>query len=311
MDKIFYNKSSATSLGWTPEWFNVQYFDDMLTKAIKRWQKNNGLKADGLCGPGTYRRIFTEREDKIHDHMPQIFSNQLIPEQGSKQKHIVHNGNFFEIDWPMVTLWSEHDGFEAKKGTYYDYSGKPDRKPSFFVNHWDACLSSESCHKVLSNRGISVHFLLDNNGHIFQTMDTQHGAWHAGKSTWNHKSIGVEISNAFYTKHQDWYERKGFGSRPVISNAFVHGLKLETHLGFYSIQEQALVALWSAIHRATGIPLQVPTGDNGSLVTTVDSRASRGTFKGFVNHYNLTKRKIDCAGLDLVKIREQAKNKND
>ena len=118
MDKIFYKKSSATSLGWTPEWFNVQYFDDMLTKAIKRWQKNNGLKADGLCGPGTYRRIFTEREDKIHDHMPQIFSNQLIPEQGSKQKHIVHNGNFFEIDWPMVTLWSEHDGFEAKKGTY-------------------------------------------------------------------------------------------------------------------------------------------------------------------------------------------------
>jgi len=193
MDKVFYNKSSADSLGWTPEWFNVEYFDDSLVKAIKRWQNNNGLTADGLCGPGTFRRIFTERENKIHNYMPQIFSNQLINEQGEKQKHIVHNGNFFEIDWPLVRLWSEDWGFEAKKGTYYDYTGKPDRKPTFFVNHWDVCLSSESCHKVLKNRGISVHFLIDNDGTIYQTMDTQHGAWHAGGSKWNHKSIGVEI----------------------------------------------------------------------------------------------------------------------
>ena len=48
MDKVFYNKSSADSLGWTPEWFNVEYFDDNLVKAIKAWQKENGIT------PGTY-----------------------------------------------------------------------------------------------------------------------------------------------------------------------------------------------------------------------------------------------------------------
>jgi hypothetical protein len=309
MDKVFYNKSSADSLGWTPEWFNVEYFDENLVKAIRAWQKENGLTADGLCGPGTFRRIFTEREDKIHNYMPQIFSNQELPEHGTKQKHIVHNGNFFEIDWPMVTLWSEQDGFEAKHGTYYDYTGKPDRKPTFFVNHWDVCLSSESCHKVLKNRGISVHFLIDNDGRIFQTMDTQHGAWHAGGSKWNHKSIGVEISNAYYTKYQDWYVRNDFGERPIIDDAYVHGSKLSEHLGFYDVQKQALIALWAAIHKATNIPIEVPTNDNGSLVEAVDSKVSRGTFKGFVNHYNLTRRKIDCAGLDLIKIRDDAKKK--
>jgi RNAse (barnase) inhibitor barstar len=138
-------------------------------------------------------------------------------------------------------------------------------------------------------------------------MDTQHGAWHAGSSKWNHKSIGVEITNAFYTKHQDWYVRNGFGERPIIDDAYVHGSKLETHLGFYDVQKQALAALWDAINKATGIPLEVPTDDNGHLVEAVDSKATRGTFKGFVNHYNLTKRKIDCAGLDLLEICDQAK----
>ena len=243
--------------------------------------------------------------------MPQIFSNQLINEQGEKQKHIVHNGNFFEIDWPLVRLWSEDWGFEAKKGTYYDYTGKPDRKPTFFVNHWDVCLSSESCHKVLKNRGISVHFLIDNDGTIYQTMDTQHGAWHAGGSKWNHKSIGVEITNAYYTKHQDWYVRNGFGERPIIDDAYVHGTKLESHLGFYDVQRQALAALWVAIHKGIGIPLEVPTDDNGGLITTVDSKSTRCIFNGFINHYNLTRRKIDCAGLDLIKICAAAKNNND
>ena len=60
---------------------------------------------------------------------------------------------------------------------------KPDRKPTFFVNHWDVCLSADSCAKVLNKRGISVHFLIDNDGTIFQMLDTQHKAWHAGHSS--------------------------------------------------------------------------------------------------------------------------------
>ena len=55
MDKDFYNKSSAQSLGWDPTWFGEKYFDDKLVRAIKRFQKRYGLGADGMCGPNTFR----------------------------------------------------------------------------------------------------------------------------------------------------------------------------------------------------------------------------------------------------------------
>ncbi len=33
MDKDFYNRSSATQLGWDPSWFGEKYFDDKLVRA--------------------------------------------------------------------------------------------------------------------------------------------------------------------------------------------------------------------------------------------------------------------------------------
>ena len=70
IDKVFYNQSSASNLGWNPTWFGEQYFDDDLVKAIRKWQKDYGIVADGLCGPGTYRRIWTERQADIDDYKP-------------------------------------------------------------------------------------------------------------------------------------------------------------------------------------------------------------------------------------------------
>jgi len=48
MNKDFYNKSSATQLGWEPSWFGEKYYDDKLVRAIKKFQKRYGLTADGL-----------------------------------------------------------------------------------------------------------------------------------------------------------------------------------------------------------------------------------------------------------------------
>lgn len=303
MDKVFYNKSSADSLGWDPSWFGADDHDDDLVTAIKKWQRKNGLKADGLCGPTTYRRIWTEREDEISDHAPRTATC------GPGDKFIVHNGNFIPIDWEKVVLWDEEGGLACKDGSYTSYAGKPDRKPHFFVNHWDVCLSAESCASVLSKRGISVHFCIDNDGTIYQLLDTQHAAWHAGGRTWNHDSIGVEISNAFYTKYQSWYERKGFGPRPVATKGAVkcHGKDIEEHLQFYDVQLQALKALWVAISEAIEIPLECPVNADGSLVEGVSRDCEKSKFKGFINHYNLTNRKIDCAGLDLVGLLEECR----
>ena len=203
MDKNFYNKSSSDSLGWLPSWFGCEEFDNNLVKAVQKWQKEHNLTADGLVGPMTYRRVWTDREANISDYEPTTRC-PVVP----GDKHIVHNGNFIPIDWDKVVLWDDEDGFKSKKGNYTDYSGRPDREPTMFVNHWDVCLSAESCAKVLNKRGISVHFLIDNDGTIFQMLDTQHKGWHAGIPRYeggNLKGIGVEISNAYYLKYQDWY----------------------------------------------------------------------------------------------------------
>ncbi len=116
------------------------------------------------------------------------------------------------------------------------------------------------------------------------------------------QSIGVEISNAYYPKHQDWYVKQGLGERPMINDAVVHGQKLDPFTGFYPVQLEALKALMKSINKATGIPLKTPLDRSKSTNTTVSKKAAEGRFEGFVSHYHLTKRKIDCAGLDLKKL---------
>lgn len=307
MDKIFYNEASATKLGWDPTWFGETDFDEDLINAIKKWQRANKITADGLCGPTTFRRIWTERELNISDYKP-VVSPIYTQANACIVKNIVHNGNFYPILWDKVVLWDEPSGLKCEPKTYTSYAGKQDRKPTFFVNHWDVCLSAESCARVISKRGISVHFCIDNDGTIYQLMDTQHSAWQAGGRNWNNRSIGVEISNAYYMKYQNWYVKNGFGPRPVTNNAQCHGKTLPEHLDFYPVQLEALKALWISIHNAIGIPLECPTHPNGELVTTVDKECERGNFEGFINHYNLTKRKIDCAGLDLVGMLKDIKS---
>jgi len=304
IDKDFYNSSSSKKLGWKPSWFGCKYFDKDLVDAVKKWQKDNRLKADGLIGPMTYRRVWTEREANISDYEPSSMRNIY----NKSDKHIVHNGKFIPIEWDNVVLWDEDHGLKINSGTYYDYSGKEDREPSHFVNHWDVCLSSESCVKVLNRRGISVHFCIDNDGTIYQILDTQHGAWHSGNVYGNKNGIGVEISNAYYVKYQDWYEKNGFGTRPVQEKGYVHGKTLDSFTDFYPVQLEALKALWKAIHIGIGVPLEYPKNSDDNIETGVHKDVENGKFSGFCNHYNFTRNKIDCAGLDLPGLLEEIKN---
>ena len=63
-----------------------------------------------------------------------------------------------------------------------------------FVLHYDVCGTSRQCFKVLQDfRGLSVHFMLDIDGTIYQTLDLKERAWHA--TTSNTRSVGIEIAN--------------------------------------------------------------------------------------------------------------------
>ncbi|HYG35723.1 MAG TPA: peptidoglycan recognition family protein, partial [Clostridia bacterium] len=98
-----------------------------------------------------------------------------------------------------------------------------------FVLHYDACGTSRQCFKVLHDvRNLSVHFLLDVDGTIYQTLDLKERAWHAGNA--NSRSVGVEIANigAYHTNNSrpltEWYCREGDGKpRITIPQRFGDG----------------------------------------------------------------------------------------
>jgi len=93
-----------------------------------------------------------------------------------------------------------------------------------FVIHYDVAGTSRRCFQVLHDqRGLSVHFMLDLDGTIYQTLDLKENAWHATIA--NGRSVGIEIANmgAYPAEEADrpdgplarWY-KKGPDGRPVI-----------------------------------------------------------------------------------------------
>ena len=221
------------------------------------------------------------------------------PPKAKKLTGIIANGQLWHIEWDKVKNFRTEDGMELPINCYRTAPAK--RKPTMFVAHWDVCLSSASCFKVLSKRKLSVHFLIDNDGTIYQIMDTNDIAFHAGSRKVNNTSIGVEISNAYYPKYRESYITRGFGMRPLVKDAKVHGKTLEPHLGFYPVQIEAFKALAKTLNKIYDIPLVAPM-ENNQLVETIYNDAKNAKFKGVVSHYHVTKRKIDCAGLKLDEV---------
>ena len=297
-----YNSSSSARLGWEPSWFGATTFDDELQRRVSAFQIRMGLSPDGMCGPATFRRLFTEREADIDDHLPSSIATR-------DSNHIVVNGSFVPISWDKVVLWSEDNGLKAKAGSYKSQAGKPKRDVKMFVSHWDAALSSKSCHKILAKRNLSVHFYIDNDATIYQTCDLQHVCYHAGSRRANASSVGVEISNAYYPKYQNWYVKNGYGQRPMVWKGMVHGRQLEPFLGFYPAQVRALSALMQAMNAAFDIPYRVPMAGH-EMSTTLSESAVYGHFRGFVHHYHLSEKKIDCAGLDLLPLVKGLEDEN-
>ena len=291
VDKDFYNEASAAKLGWDPSWFGLTEYDSRLVKKIRAFQREIGLKADGMLGPVTFRRLVAHREAE------EEYENNVTFEPG--EKAFLYNGTKYLIKWDKVILPSDPTGLQHTSG--YTPS-KRKRNVSMFVTHWDVCLNSRTCYKILQKRGISIHFAIDNDGTIYQFLDMNDIGWHASSRTINRKAVGVEISNAYYPKYQNWYKKNGFGERPMIKDASVHGKPMKPFMDFNDVQKEALKALMEAVHNALGIPLETPEEQ------TVSKEVRSGKFKGFVHHYHCIKSKIDCAGLDLKPILEEIKN---
>tara|TARA_R100000808_G_C2155279_1_gene167333 strand:+ start:11678 stop:12529 length:852 start_codon:yes stop_codon:yes gene_type:complete len=217
------------------------------------------------------------------------------------EKNIICNNHEVSIDWEDTLLWTEPGALMCKSNQYKTISGNRGQSIDKIVVHWDGCLNSAQCAKVLGQRGLSAHFCIDNDGTIHQLMDTNHVGWHARGV--NSKSIGIEISNAVFMKYAEKYDPP----RPVTPASTLHGKPFPEHLGFYDVQVDALKALLKTLCGFYNVPLECPN-QNGELIKGVIKASS---FKGIICHYHVTENKSDPACLDLAKVIEEIKDETD
>ena len=271
-----------------------------------------------------------------------------LPADAIAHDAIVIAGQRFSIGAPVV-LWSDPGGYSAyAPAPFFDEppradapSGlrfRPGRKrgddiieePTLadltqivdqFVLHFDVCGVSRQCFKVLQDiRGLSVHFLLDIDGTLYQTLDLRETAWHARQA--NGRSIGVEIANmGAYPVGQDsaldhWYVRDAEGWRIQIPDRLegggvrsadftgrparrerVQGVIQEDLLeqfDFTSQQYDTLVKLSIVLCQVLPkIEPDSPRDSQGRVRTDALEPAEFEDFHGILGHYHVTREKND------------------
>lgn len=169
------------------------------------------------------------------------------------------------------------------------------------VVHLDGCFSARMCFHVLHNQhGLSVHFMVDNDGVIYQTLDLVDCAFHAAGV--NETSIGIELQNrgdaARFPKAYD-------EERPTVTCA-VHGTQFLAY-DFTAPQYTAMIHLGRALSRILSIPLAVPRASSGEAIWTAIPDPRR--FEGFIGHYHLTTQKWDPGPWDFARMFRNIGNK--
>jgi len=237
---------------------------------------------------------------------------------------IVVSGQRFHIGTPVVT-WDQFPGYSFY-GKDECFVGGPKEIDALraqidqFVLHFDVCGVSQSCYKVLLERKLSVHFMLDVDGTLYQALDLADRAWHATKS--NTRSIGVEIANmGAYPPGkgqvlEQWYAEdvdgpyltpparlgdggvrtSGFVARPVRWQKVVgevQGEKLEQY-DFTIEQYAALEKLAAGLARIfPRIEADAPRAEDGTVTNVALSDEAWKDFHGILGHYHVQTNKND------------------
>lgn len=282
---------------------------------------------------------------------PQPVETKEAREVGS----IMVAGHSFPIEVPVI-LWSDEQGYDAYRRDYFFAEslehprrlagGEDKRRMSqrsalltagdqlgddevlarlrdsvdLFVMHYDVCGVSRQCFKILHDiRGLSVHFLLDVDGTIYQTADLKEQTWHAGSM--NERAIGVEIAhpgayasldelNGWYRQDEagypvlslpDWITDEGIltpgfvprPSRREPVTGHIHGRRLVQY-DFTDAQYDALIHLVAGVNRALPrIAIDAPRDEDGNVRRDLLSPEEQRRFQGLIGHWHFEKRKID------------------
>uniref|UniRef100_A0A1D1ZKG7 Putative N-acetylmuramoyl-L-alanine amidase RC0497 n=1 Tax=Anthurium amnicola TaxID=1678845 RepID=A0A1D1ZKG7_9ARAE len=169
----------------------------------------------------------------------------------------------YHVPFPVINYKDEERGFsfvghwENNYGIREDPSGN---EIDCIVLHWDVCASSRHCFRVLCQRGISGHILIDGDGSVYQTLDLIKLAYHA--KGWNRTSIGIFIQNPVDPSKND-RNRASTSSREPGRN------KLYPHLDFTDEQKERVVEVCDVLCKLfPNIPKILPPLSDDGLITT-------------------------------------------
>ena len=197
-----------------------------------------------------------------------------------------------------------------------------------FVIHFDAAGTSKRCFEILQDqRGLSVHFMLDLDGTIYQTLDVKESAWHATIA--NGRSIGIEVANigAYAVDGPDRLSRtyqtdsagrvaivapngasetgKPGSSNPTSSSSVlrparnelvtgtIQGQKLKQY-DFTREQYQSLAKLAATLCKLfPKITPDYPRDAAGALIPHKLPDADYARYQGILGHYHVQTNKVD------------------
>ena len=191
-----------------------------------------------------------------------------------------------------------------------------------FVIHFDVCGTSRTCFLVLQDdRDLSVHFMLDLDGTVYQTLDLKERAWHA--TTSNDRSIGIEIANigAYPAGGQNpfgqWYRTNSagkvfitiperFGGGGIRTPNFtghparqdpVRGVIQDEDLVQYDFtpeQYAALTKLTAALCKIfPNLKCRYPVDATGKLIPQKLADDELKNYQGVLGHYHIQTNKND------------------
>lgn len=247
-----------------------------------------------------------------------------------KENSIVVNGNFYDIGIPIIK-WTDPGGFNAydtSKVVHEDedratgkvkkvvvkgkrYGGKMRGGPQAvkqILQHHTGGFTASQCFKTLHEvRGISVQFINDDWGKVYQTLDAVEKAWHGGILCGS--AIGIEnvlfpdgSDTAAYSKKRR--DKLGVNAH-VIDKQYIQGSERDVYV-MPKVQVDSLIILtagiWAAVANEKGplflqeghLPLFM-RGFDGKILMDYSEYAKNHL--GQVLHANSSKMKWDMVGV--------------
>jgi N-acetyl-anhydromuramyl-L-alanine amidase AmpD len=257
---------------------------------------------------------------------------KIQPPSGRGDEIIVAGRRF--ATGTRVVTWLEPGGYDGHATVSVPRAGFADppapgelaalqKAVDQFVLHYDGCGLSRICFNTLQERKLSVHFLLDVDGTIYQTLDLRERALHATVA--NDRSIGIEIANlgAYPETGQErrildeWYRRDAGGdtvmrvpanirvtgirtpgfiarpARPGLVRGALQGKALVQY-DFTPEQYAALAKLTATLTRVfPRLTADYPHGRNSRLIPQALSQGKYASYHGVLGHFHVQENKVD------------------